>query len=82
MNNNGQSAWISNKSNAKLIADWLGDYRDASAGITFLRQSYIKNLPEEEQILLQDIKQNWILEKENIRQKIYNTLKNNQATSD
>jgi CHAD domain-containing protein len=81
LHNNGRSTSIAYKSIAKLLGDWLGEYRDISTGLDFLQLTHIKNLPAEEQILLRDIKKKWFLERENIMQKIYSTLKDNQEIS-
>lgn len=66
---------LSDQANVKLLADLLGNFQDACTGLAFLNFCPMDDLPEVERIFLKNVEKEWQDDKEGIRQKIIDQLK-------
>jgi|SRR5579871_876673 len=58
---------LSNQDFVKSLTDLLGDFQDACTGLLFLQPFYLDQIPENERILLMNIKMEWQDDKEKMK---------------
>jgi hypothetical protein len=68
-------SWLSDQAGLKLLDNLLGDFRDICTGLNFLQFDFKDSVTKKERILLKNIEKEWLDEKESVKQKIVNQLK-------